>query len=167
MTIDPVDIIRIRSPDPAPVLTALLDLNNAHAMELSLLDAEGLQRLLGRACFAARIGAVQAFLISLDQDADHDGVNFRWFRGRYDRFVYIDRIVVAPVARGRGFAGALYEHLIDHARREGHTRLVCEVNSAPPNPGSDAFHAAFGFEAVGEAEIHGGAKTVRYLSLSL
>jgi predicted GNAT superfamily acetyltransferase len=37
------------------------------------------------------------------------------------------------------------------------------VNSQPPNPISDAFHAAQGFTEVGTAVIEGGAKTVRYL----
>jgi uncharacterized protein len=41
------------------------------------------------------------------------------------------------------------------------------VNSDPPNPASDAFHAALGFEVVGEAAIHDGAKTVRYLARRL
>jgi hypothetical protein len=167
MTIDMVGIIRITAPCSPAVSSTLLELNNAHERELSLLDEEGLQRLLDKAYLAARIGSADALLLSFDQDADHDGVNFRWFRERHDRFVYVDRIVVAPEARGRGLARALYQMLIAQCRCDGHTRLVCEVNSVPPNPGSDAFHASFGFEAVGEASIHAGAKTVRYLSLSL
>ena len=167
MDTGPVEILPVPSPCPDPLAAALLDLNNAHEAELSWLDAASLQRLLGQAYFAARVGQVQAFLLSLDQDADHAGVNFRWFRERYDRFVYVDRIVVASEARGRGLAGQLYRALIDRCRRDGHTRLVCEVNRLPPNPGSDAFHAAFGFETVGEACIHAGTKTVRYLFLSL
>ena len=66
-------------------------------------------------------------------------------------------------ARGRGLAQRLYEELFDAARAAGHVRIVCEVNSSPPNPASDAFHARLGFTEVGAADIHGGAKTVRYL----
>jgi hypothetical protein len=40
--------------------------------------------------------------------------------------------------------------------------VVCEVNIEPPNPASDKFHRAMGFEEVGQASIHGGTKTVRY-----
>ena len=36
--------------------------------------------------------------------------------------------------------------------------------SLKPNPASDAFHAALGFSEVGGGAIHGGAKTVRYLT---
>jgi predicted GNAT superfamily acetyltransferase len=41
--------------------------------------------------------------------------------------------------------------------------VVCEVNIEPPNLLSDAFHAAMGFDGVGQAAIHNGTKTVRYL----
>jgi predicted GNAT superfamily acetyltransferase len=51
---------------------------------------------------ARRIGNIDAFLLALDQDADYDSPNFRWFSARYPRFVYVDRIVVASAARGRG-----------------------------------------------------------------
>jgi len=75
--------------------------------------------------------------------------------------------VVAEAARGRGYARRLYAGLTEHALAAGHDLIVCEVNSDPPNPASDAFHAALGFLEVGAAVVHGGAKTVRYLALSL
>ena len=93
-----------------------------------------------------------------------DSPNFIWFRARYPRFVYVDRIVVAPSARGRGCARRLYDDLFEHTARAGHDRVVCEVNKTPPNPASDAFHAALGFVEVGSASVHGGSRTVRYLS---
>ena len=45
--------------------------------------------------------------------------------------------------------------------------LVCEVNCEPPNPASDAFHAAVGFTEVARAAIHRGSKVVRYLARSI
>ena len=145
----------------------LLALNNAHAEELSLLDATGLDALLREAFYARRIGALDAALIAFDETADYASPNYLWFRDRYERFVYVDRVVVAPQARGRGLARKLYADLFVAAAREGHALIVCEVNSDPPNPASDAFHAALGFEVVGEAAIHDGAKTVRYLARRL
>ncbi|MGI4946522.1 MAG: GNAT family N-acetyltransferase, partial [Janthinobacterium lividum] len=144
-------------------LDHLLTLNNAHAAELSLLDAGRLAHLLRQALWAARIGDADAFMIMLDQSADYDSPNHRWFRGRYPRFAYVDRIVVSPAARGRGLARALYAAAMGAAASAGHTAIAAEVNSNPPNPASDALHAALGFQQVGTASIHGGAKTVRYL----
>jgi predicted GNAT superfamily acetyltransferase len=143
---------------------ALLALNNAHAQELSWLEAERLEYLISEAFLARRIGHVDAFLLAFDQDARYDSPNFIWFRARYPRFVYVDRIVVAPSARGRGCARRLYADLFEHAVRARHDRVVCEVNKIPPNPASDAFHAALGFVEIGTASVHGGSRTVRYLS---
>ena len=146
---------------------ALLALNNAHAQELSWLEAERLEYLISEAFLARRIGRLDAFLLAFDQDARYDSPNFIWFRSRYPRFVYVDRIVVAPSARGRSCARRLYSDLFEHAVRAGHDRVVCEVNMTPPNPASDAFHAALGFVEVGSASVHGGSRTVRYLSQTL
>ena len=146
---------------------ALLALNNAHAQALSWLEPARLEYLVGEAFLARRIGNLDAFLLAFDQDARYDSPNFIWFRARYPRFVYVDRIVVALSARGRGCARRLYGDLFEHAVRAGHDRVVCEVNTIPPNPASDAFHAALGFVEVGTASIHGGSRTVRYLSQTL
>jgi predicted GNAT superfamily acetyltransferase len=80
---------------------ALLALNNAHALELSWLEPARLQHLVSQAFLARRIGNFDAFLLAFDQGADYDSPNFLWFRARYPRFVYVDRIVVAAAARSR------------------------------------------------------------------
>ncbi|RUZ54753.1 GNAT family N-acetyltransferase, partial [Mesorhizobium sp. M7A.F.Ca.US.007.01.1.1] len=141
---------------------AILALNNEHAAELSWLEAERLSFLLGEAFYTKRIGDLEAFIMTFDQDARYDSPNFLWFRQRYERFVYVDRVVVAAHARGRGHARRLYQDLFGHVERAGHTLVTCEVNTAPPNPASDAFHAALGFVEAGGAVIHGGKKAVRY-----
>jgi predicted GNAT superfamily acetyltransferase len=142
----------------------LLALNNAHARELSWLEPERLQHLVEQAFLARRIGDLDAFLLAFDQDAQYDSPNFLWFCARYPRFVYVDRIVVASSARGRGCARRLYRDLFEYAVRAGHERVVCEVNISPPNPASGAFHAALGFVEVGTASVYNGSRTVRYLS---
>jgi predicted GNAT superfamily acetyltransferase len=151
----------------APLGKRLLVLNNAHAQELSWLEPERLQHLVQQAFLARRIGNLDAFMLALDQDALYDSPNFLWFRARYPRFVYVDRIVVASTARGRGCARRLYHDLFEHGARAGHERVVCEVNARPPNPESDAFHATLGFVEVGSASIYNDSKTVRYLSRAL
>ncbi|WP_211851121.1 4-hydroxy-tetrahydrodipicolinate synthase [Plastoroseomonas hellenica] len=156
--------VPITPADLAATGAALLALNNAHAKELSWLEPARLRHLVEQAFLARRIGAADAFLLAFDQGADYDSPNFLWFRDRYRRFVYIDRIVTAAAARGRGHARRLYEALFATAAAAGHDRVVCEVNAEPPNPASDAFHAALGFVEVGRAAIHGGDKTVRYFS---
>lgn len=149
----------------APARERLRALNNAHAEETSFLMPDEWQRLSDIA-FAALAVREGAFLITLDQDADHASPNFAWVRARRDRFVYVDRIVVDGALRGRGIARRLYETFFEAARCAGHDRVLCEVNRVPPNPGSDAFHAALGFREIGRGEPTPG-KVVRYLERML
>jgi predicted GNAT superfamily acetyltransferase len=146
---------------------AMLALNNLHAEELSWLEPEQLAYLTSEAFFARRIGHLDAFILTFDQDADYQSPNFLWFRARHPRFVYVDRVVVATHARGRGLARRLYEELFDAARTAGHALVTCEVNADPPNPASDAFHAALGFIETGSAKLDGGRKAVRYFVRNL
>ena len=147
---------------PVPVRHAVLDLNERNVAELSELDEARLDRLVAQSFQAVVIEDGSAFLIAFDQHADYDSPNFRWFQARYPRFVYVDRVAVAANARGRGLARSLYGHLLAAARASGHRIVGCEVNVDPPNPASDAFHSALGFEEVGQALL-GNGKTVRYL----
>ncbi|MEJ0059104.1 MAG: GNAT family N-acetyltransferase [Terricaulis sp.] len=110
--------------------------------------------------------AVQAFLIAFDQTANYSSPNFLWFRERFARFVYVDRIVVAEEARKQGLARTLYQDVFDAARAAGHERVACEVNYAPPNSVSDAFHESLGFTEIGRAAL-AKDKGVRYLMASL
>ena len=80
-------------------------------------------------------------LIAFDQDADYDSPNFLWFRERYGRFVYVDRNVVAPAQRVPQPCPLAAVRSVREARRLGHDQIVCEVNTEPPNPASEAFHA--------------------------
>lgn len=167
MSAEPISVRPEDLPKGAGLTEALLALNNAHAVELSLLDSGTLRALVAQAFLARRIGTADAFLLAFDQDAAYDSPNFLWFRERYARFVYVDRIVVASSARGGGLARRLYLDLFERARDAGHVLVVCEVNSDPPNDASAAFHAGFGFVGVGSALLPGGAKTVSYLARSL
>ena len=146
---------------------ALLALNNAHAADLSWLDLDGLRRLLGMAFHARMADGPAGFLIALDEGADYGSPNYAWFRARHARFAYVDRICVAPSARGQGVARRLYAGVVAAAQEAGHDLLCAEVNLQPPNPASDALHAALGFREAGRAELAGQGRVVRYVELPL
>jgi predicted GNAT superfamily acetyltransferase len=148
-----------------PDESAILALNEAHRLETSPLDERKLQALLAQAFHVGlRSAGRDAFLIALDQDAISASPNFQWFKARYKRFVYVDRVIVARNRRGRGLARKLYEELFAAAAHAGHWLVGCEVNVDPPNPKSDALHEALGFTEVGRGFIPDGEKVVRYLA---
>jgi len=154
-------------PAEATDLDAILALNQGAVVETGPLDEAGLARLLAEAFRATIAAPADGFLIALDQASRIEGPNFSWFKCRHARFVYVDRVVVAAAARGRGIGQALYRDLIAAARTAGHTLICAEVNLDPPNPASDAFHAGFGFVEVGRAHLPDRGKTIRYLELRL
>ncbi|TDE00084.1 GNAT family N-acetyltransferase [Jiangella asiatica] len=155
-----------RTPTAADEL-ALLTLNNDHALELSELTADELRELLKIAWRVRITDDAAAMVVAFDQDTVRDSQNFTWFKERYDRFAYIDRVVVTSRLRGQGVARALYEEVIAAARAEGHTLLCAEVNLEPPNPASDALHLSMGFTPVGTAQLIGRDKSVRYFTRPL
>jgi uncharacterized protein len=155
--------VRLLAPEDLP---ALLALNNAHAAEMGLVDPQELREFLGAASLATAIGAPaqpEAFLLAFDHETPAQGPNHAWFLARGARFLYVDRVCVHPQSRRRGLARALYSHALEEAARRGLPILCCEVNTGPPNPVSDAFHASFGFVEVGRAFLPDRGKSVRYL----
>ena len=143
-------------------LEALRALNNEHARELSYAETEHFNWLVEHAFFAAAMNETEAFLIAFDQDAAYKSPNFLWFKERFEKFVYVDRLVTASEARGRGHAIRLYDALLSASQAVGHKLVVCEINEIPPNPVSVGLHARFGFVKVGEQFLPGAEKTVGY-----
>jgi uncharacterized protein len=141
-------------------LSAVLALNNAHAVEVNALTADALAALVSVAAHARVVDGGLGFLIALSERTPAQGPNHAWFLARHAAFLYVDRVVIAPAARGRGHARRLYEDL---AAMAGDRPLCCEVNLAPPNPGSLAFHDRLGFVPCGEADDPRNGKRVRYL----
>ena len=144
----------------------VIALGNANQVETGPLDEVRLTRLVEASYLSHVARPDLGFLISFIPTSLYDSPNFVWFVERMDKFVYVDRIVVAAHARGQGIARRFYEGLFASAQAEGYEQVVCEVNSDPPNPVSDQFHAALGFTPVGQATLSNG-KSVTYLSRTL
>ena len=154
----------------APADAAWLEAeNNAAVPNVNALPGSGLIALADQAAYrriALDDGKPVGFLIAFAPGADYRSENYVWFSGRYDDFLYIDRVVVSDAARGQGIGGVLYQDLFDFARGKT-ARITCEVNEQPPNPGSLRFHERLGFSVVGRQETEGGAKAVALLARAL
>jgi predicted GNAT superfamily acetyltransferase len=129
---------------------SVLRLNQDVVWALSPLDAEGLVRHRVEAAFTVVCeleGTIAAFAIAYAPGTSYGSVNYAWHSARFDDFVYLDRIAVDPAFRRRGIAKGIYDIIEQEAKPHG--RMVCEVNSNPPNLGSLSFHEARGYREVG------------------
>ena len=161
------DAVFVAPPFSPDLQALLLALNNEHAAELSYQTGEQFAALLASASVVLAEPQGLALLVGFHDHCTYDNPNFRWLKNHFARFVYIDRVVVSAAARGRGLAKQLYSVLQQRARLDQRERLVCEINSVPPNPNSDAFHQNLGFLPVGEQLLEERGKTVRYWAKEL
>jgi predicted GNAT superfamily acetyltransferase len=140
---------------------ALWNLNQQHQIETSSLDEHAFHTLLGLACHVGLIhDGSDGFLIAMNEQSPYPNPNFNWFKERYERFVYIDRIIIHPSQRQFGHARRLYEELFEKAIATNRRWVTAEITQTPPNPGSDAFHQKLGFIEVGTQRLESG-KLVR------
>lgn len=136
-------------------LDSVLALNNNAGSAILPLDSVRLHRFHEQAEYfrvAERDGNLAGFLVGFGAGADHDSSNFAWFRKRYARFFYIDRIVVASRRRGGGVGRAFYADVQSFAELR-YPQLACEVfldHGADP---ALLFHGSFGFREVGQNQM--------------
>ena len=147
----------------------ILALNESALPHVNRISADDLAEFAAQSCYFAIVREgenLAGFLLAFSERASYHSPNFLWFRDRYPRFVYIDRIVVAPTHHRLGIGRLLYADLERVASAHG-PRLTCEVNLDPPNPGSVTFHDPFLFVEVGRQHTDGGAKLVCLMSKDL
>lgn len=139
------------------------DLPHVHAINQAEVPAVGDETLdaLGHiadqsviAVVAEDAGTIAGFCLVLRPGADYDSGNFLWFSERYEEFVYLDRIAIAPEFQRRGLGRAMYAEVERLAAERCPTAMhfTLEVNLRPRNDTSLAFHAALGFVEVGQRE---------------
>ena len=157
--------------DAAPAdFEQLLGLNEESERFLSPLNLRRLEHLHNQAAYHRVLetdGRVVAFLLAFREGCNYDSPNYRWFVGRFDSFIYIDRIVVAVTHQGRSIGRQLYEDLFSFAKQCDITRVVCEFDKDPPNEASRRFHEHFGFTEVGTRMVASGEKQVSLRAVSI
>lgn len=142
---------------------AVLRLNADAGDAVFRLDAAEYARLLGlstrhrAACDSA--GRLIGYALAFAREDAYDGEEFHALRVALAApFLYIDQVVVAAPARARGVGRALYDALAAQCLAAGAFRLCCEVNTAPPNPASLAFHRRMGFRILGGMDTADGRR---------
>ena len=103
-------------------------------------------------------GAISGFLLVLPSGLEYNSLNYKWFSRRYDKFAYIDRIVIMDEFKKNGIGKSLY---LDLEKNIGEYEFIaCEFNIEPPNPISKKFHESLNYEKVGHQLTENQTKKV-------
>jgi predicted GNAT superfamily acetyltransferase len=159
-------IIETTSPSD---LNQILELNQKALPAVSSVNLKEMQHFLKIVDYFKTLkvnNKVAGFLIAITPGKDYNSVNYKWFENKYESFMYVDRIVVAPTYQGHGFGTAFYNDLSNFSKNII-PRITCEVNINPPNKESMLFHTKYGFKQVGTQFTEIGKKEVSLMKLSI
>lgn len=128
---------------------AIIRLSRTGVHTASSLNEDSLVALLHICCWFRVLsvdGHIVGFACAMDRQAAYDGEAFHCFRARFrQNFLYINRIVIAPEYRRQGLGRLIYDDLENFATTHAVSLLTCDVDRAPPDQPSHAFHLRQGF----------------------
>ena len=145
-------------------LTAIHAINEAEVPAVGTETVDALGQIAAQSAIALiaeddATGTIGGFCLVLAPGAAYGSMNYRWFGERYDDFVYLDRVAIAPAFQRQGLGRSMYAEVerLAAARRPTAAHFTLEVNLRPRNDTSLAFHAELGFVEVGQQETDYGA----------
>ena len=145
-------------------LSILYSLNQQNTPEVGeLASINSLSKLINMSTvnfYVLEDNEIIGFVICFREGSEYKSLNYRYFKNKEVKFLYIDRVVIKESHRRRGAGSYLYDCLDDLAKKEG-IPLCCEVNILPRNEISLSFHYKKGFKDDGGC--HFEDHSVRYL----
>ncbi|NYT03280.1 MAG: GNAT family N-acetyltransferase [Candidatus Methanofastidiosa archaeon] len=143
-------------------LPKILELNNIESKWVGKKEISFFQKYMNIPFFSIIEDKenVVGFLMVMDHNTEYDSINFLWFKNKFKKYYYIDRVIVDESMRGKGIASMLYKEVINN---KGPVPLVAEVAIEPPNEGSVKFHDKVGFKEVGTLTSDGKKVRMYYL----
>jgi predicted GNAT superfamily acetyltransferase len=152
--------VRLR-PMTAADLAAVLALNATAEGLVQPLGPDRLDWLRLIAAHAAVVdldGRPAGFLLTFTPGSAYDGLEFGWFSQTYaDRFLYIERIVIATEHRREGLASQVYSAIERAAKPFG--RAVARVRSDSLDSAGLTFHTSRGYVEVAKQRLANGSTT--------
>lgn len=133
----------------------IVALNGDVVQWTSPMDEDHLKTLLSLAAYRKALlvdSNVAGFLIAMANDCEYQNDNFNWFGSRYQKFLYIDRVVIGREYAGAGLGSQFYKDVIAFAEKNSYERIVCEYSFQPINTASRSFHAKMGFVEIGKRQ---------------
>lgn len=135
----------------------ILRINEENVAVLSAMDEAKLRKFAETATpfLVAEVdGELAGFIVVLREGLEYyKSLNYLWFSERYEKFLYIDRIVIDEPFRHLGLGKAIYKAVFEEAKNQGVDYVLAEIDTIPYNEISLNFHKLMGFVEVGEQDV--------------
>jgi len=133
-------------------LDAIFKLNQLNTPEVGALESiEHLMKLIELSAYNLLMlhdEEIVGFIICMREGSIYESENYKFFKHRLKKFLYVDRVVIDVNHRRSGLGIAIYEDIFAHSNNEN-LPVALEVNTQPINQPSLNFHEKMGFEKVG------------------
>ena len=146
------------------LLNSIFNLNELNKPALGQIDdLDHLKKLYKSSLFCLctyNEDQLTSFTLVMDENSDYQSPNYLFFKIKFSKFLYVDRIAVSDGFQRLGIGSISYNFIYELAQKEK-LPFCCEVNTVPLNQQSLDFHKKNGFEVL--EEISFGKKTVAML----
>ena len=137
-------------------LQAIFKLNQQNTPEVGSLDStEHLKRLIELSAYNLLMLSdeeIIGFIICMREGSIYESENYKFFKQRLKKFLYVDRVAIDERHRRSGLGKEIYEDIFAHASNDN-LPIALEVNTQPINQPSLNFHEKMGFEKVGSKDF--------------
>jgi len=118
------------------------------ALQLSSADFAQLLQACNLRLDDAGAEGLRAFALGMSSHLPQPHFAQQWFLMRFESFLFLERLVVAPALRRTGIAHAMLERSLQWSRDEGLSAICCQVHDRPANREAQAFVLDQGFNAI-------------------
>ena len=133
-------------------LRAIFMLNQLNTPEVGPLESiEHLKKLIELSAYNLLMlhdKEIVGFIICMREGSRYGSENYKFFKKRLKKFLYVDRVAIDESHRRSGLGKLIYEDIFVHANNEN-LPIALEVNTQPLNQPSLNFHEKMGFEKIG------------------
>lgn len=118
------------------------------ALQLSESDFADLIRSCDVVLQEREKSSVLAFALGMSAAQPQANFAQQWFLTRFEDFLFLERMVVAPASRRRGVGRKLLENLVRQCQAAGLRAMCCQIHDRPRNAEAHAFALACGFQPI-------------------
>ncbi len=137
-------------------LRAIFKLNQLNTPEVGPLESiEHLKKLIELSAYNLLMlhdKEIIGFIICMREGSSYGSENYKFFKKRLNKFLYVDRVAIDESHRRLGLGNLIYEDIFVHANNEN-LPIALEVNTQPVNQPSLDFHEKMGFERIGRRDF--------------